>query len=719
MNKILPLFLLLFYFGASAPATAQSIKFIVTDVNDDSNSRDANPGDGVCEDEGGRCTLRAAIDEANASDGLDVTIVIPGYLPEGVSGSYVLSRVAPNEEDNTYENENEYGDLDINGAFNSLHLQGTGTPGPEISISPNDRILDIISGGEVTISRIHFTGGTARAGNNGNADNSGPNGIHGEDGEDGGGMRIGEGLTVDMDQITFSSNFTQSGGNGASPASSIDLIDGGDGGSGGNGGALFIGQNADVTINRATFSGNGAGDGGSPATGQSNGEAADGGRGGNGGNGGAIYNAGTLRLTNSTISENTGGDPTAGADGVNGGDDGEDGEGGSGGGIAHARYIDGEEVVEGSTTIKNNIIAYNRAGDDTEDGTQPGTDFYDNKGGKTFTSEGYNLVGTKNASGAFRTKEGDRIGTGKRGINPRLGSLNQNDDEAVPTRPLEANSPALNTGTSTTENNYDARGFLRPQDEQADKGAYEANSERMPASLAITDYNVGITDENLIDNDIEFVEITNTGDYPVQIDDHVVVGFDPDDISCISINLYGELQPGETFKIGDEMLEGIDHRISLDYAGGCGEGNNYFEEEDGALAIYEGDISSIGTGFELGNYEEQRKDLVEYTNTIESTTARIAQETAEELNTFTDFAAYPNPIAREGLWLEFPAMEQAGEMKAYLYDHSGRVVAEQAFKIGTEGSRHLWKVEQSSLPDGMYILLIQGDAASRKFKLMK
>ncbi len=719
MHKNLLLFLFFLVFGTAAPAVAQNVKFIVTDANDDSNARDANPGDGVCEDEAGRCTLRAAIDEANASDGLDVTIVIPGFLPGGNSGNYTLSRVAPDVEANTYEDENSYGDLDLNGSFNSLLLQGTGTPGPTITISPNDRILDIVSGGTVTIERIHFTGGTARAGNNGNPDNSGSYGINGEDGKDGGALRIGAGLIVNMDQVTFSSNFTQSGGNGVSPASSINLTDGGNGGSGGNGGAVYIGNDADVTINRATFSGNGTGDGGSPAPGQSDGEPADGGRGGNGGNGGAIYNAGILRLTNSTISENTGGDPTSGAAGVNGGERGEDGEGGSGGGIAHARFIDGEEVTEGSTTLKNNIIAYNRAGDDTEDGTQPGTDFYDNKGGKTFTSEGYNLVGTKNASGAFRTKEGDEIGKGKRGINPKLNGLNQNDDEAVPTRSLQADSPALNKGTNTTGNNFDARGFLRPEGGQADKGAYEANSTRFEVTLEITDYNVGITEENTIDNDLEYVEITNTGNYPAQLDDHVLTGFGPDDISCISINLYGELQPGETFKVGDPMVAGIDHEIKLDKVGNCGDENNQFADEEGALAIYKGDISSKGTGFETGNYEADRKDLVRYSNDpVTSTTSRTKQQ-KEELKVTEGFAVWPNFLSQEGLWLEFPAVEQQGTLKAWIYDLNGSKVAETVFTTGTERSKHLWKLNHNNWPAGIYLLILQGPESMEKFKLMK
>ena len=40
-------------------------------VNSPADTVDANPGDGVCADAGGNCTLRAAIEEANALVGTD------------------------------------------------------------------------------------------------------------------------------------------------------------------------------------------------------------------------------------------------------------------------------------------------------------------------------------------------------------------------------------------------------------------------------------------------------------------------------------------------------------------------------------------------------------------------------------------------------------------------------------------------------------------------
>ena len=701
MLRFLPLFLLgLLPVGQTL--IAQDLTLIVTATNDDANARDADPGDGECLDEAGRCTLRAAIDEANASDGLDVTIVIPGLLPGSNTGKFTLSRTAPNVAFNTYENDNAYGDLDVNGSFASLLLQGTGTPGPTLSISPNDRILDIVSGGKVTVERIHFTGGTARAGRNGNNDNSGSYGINGEDGADGGAMRVGPGQEVAMDQVTFSSNFTQSGGNGAAPASSIDLIDGGNGGSGGNGGALFIGEGADVVINRGTFSGNGTGDGGSPASGQSNGEPAEGGRGGNGGNGGAIYSAGSLELINTTITDNTGGDPTSGAAGVNGGERGEEGEGGSGGGIALARFVNGEQVAQGTATLLNTIVAGNVAGDDTSDGTQPGTDFYDNKGGKRFTSRGYNLIGTKNASGAFRKKTGDRIGNGKTGIDPLLNGLNQNSDEAVPTRQPRANSPAVNTGTNTMTNNFDARGFIRPADGQADKGAHERNSEAFENTLAISDFRVTGTEE-------EFVTITNTSDYPAQMDDHVLVAFPSDyedgGSACLSVNLYGELAPGATFTVGDAAVSPKAHNLRLDFrTNTCGSSaDDQFDDTRGALAIYKGGATSI-QAFVLGNYADVRKDLVEYDNTSTARTGGSSSFTLSGTTVLpTELNSYPNPTTGV-VTVELP-LPAAGTYRLHLTDLTGRTVLRQQVTTEDRGVQQS-QLDLEALPPGLYQLSV-------------
>ena len=59
----------------ASPASAQSV-YTVSGTGD---GRDANPGDGRCRTASGNCTLRAAIDESNATPGSNtITFDIPG-----------------------------------------------------------------------------------------------------------------------------------------------------------------------------------------------------------------------------------------------------------------------------------------------------------------------------------------------------------------------------------------------------------------------------------------------------------------------------------------------------------------------------------------------------------------------------------------------------------------------------------------------------------------
>ena len=56
--------------------TAAGATFV---VNSSADSVDANPGNGVCADASGNCTLRAAIMEANALSGADITLPAGTY----------------------------------------------------------------------------------------------------------------------------------------------------------------------------------------------------------------------------------------------------------------------------------------------------------------------------------------------------------------------------------------------------------------------------------------------------------------------------------------------------------------------------------------------------------------------------------------------------------------------------------------------------------------
>src|SRR4051812_3729336 len=58
---------------ALTPAAARAADFVVTSTAD---AVDANPGDGACAAANGRCTLRAAVQEADAASGAS-TVTIP------------------------------------------------------------------------------------------------------------------------------------------------------------------------------------------------------------------------------------------------------------------------------------------------------------------------------------------------------------------------------------------------------------------------------------------------------------------------------------------------------------------------------------------------------------------------------------------------------------------------------------------------------------------
>lgn len=66
-------FFLCLVLSVAMPGPGHAATFVVDSANDNVNSGDSNPGDGVCEDSqaGTRCTLRAAIEESNANGVFD------------------------------------------------------------------------------------------------------------------------------------------------------------------------------------------------------------------------------------------------------------------------------------------------------------------------------------------------------------------------------------------------------------------------------------------------------------------------------------------------------------------------------------------------------------------------------------------------------------------------------------------------------------------------
>jgi CSLREA domain-containing protein/uncharacterized repeat protein (TIGR01451 family) len=273
-------------------------------VNSTADTSDDNPGNGICADADGNCTLRAAIQEANALAGDDsIVLSATTYTLSGVAGDDLALS----------------GDLDI---ADTVTITGAGTASTVIDGGGVDRIFDIDPSGigvSATISNL-----TIRNGN--------------LPGESGGGIRNRG--TLLLDKTTLDSNVSGIDGGGLLNLGTMTLQSSTVSGNSasGNGAGVFNGSGGSLTVTASTLSSN-------TAT-------------GTGSSGGGIFNNGvTLNLTNSTITSNT-------ANGTGGGISNNTGATatlvnntisnntvtvGSGGGIINA----------GTATLTNTIVANN------------------------------------------------------------------------------------------------------------------------------------------------------------------------------------------------------------------------------------------------------------------------------------------------------------------------------------------------------------------------
>ena len=115
--------------------------FIVTSTAD---GVDTAPGDGFCITAATTCTLRAAIQEANALSGAD-SITLP-------AGTYALSLFGAGEDAAAT------GDLDITG---DLTITGAATGQTIVDAAGIDRVFDIFAPAVVTLSRLTIQNGNA------------------------------------------------------------------------------------------------------------------------------------------------------------------------------------------------------------------------------------------------------------------------------------------------------------------------------------------------------------------------------------------------------------------------------------------------------------------------------------------------------------------------------------------------------------------------------
>jgi CSLREA domain-containing protein len=418
---------------------------------------DAAIGDGNCAGvgEGAPCSLRAAIEEANALAGADVV--------ELLAGQYALTLAG------TGDNVAASGDLDIT---EDVVIRGAGEMSTFIDGAALDRVFDIrdsvqavslhvedlavrngrsdvwedAQGGcifvaansELTLLRVtigscvadrdgagiynngHVTGEAVRL-----IDNAAVGGLNGHT-QGGAVANIGPGASLELRDCLIAGNVASSGGgvytstshDGTRASVRLDtcsLID--------NevlqlGGALFANMASDVAIVNSTFSGNRAG------------------------SGGAIFNDGGcyIDIRNSTIVENHAGN--------------------IGGGISEVHF-DPKFI-----TLSNTILAGNTA------------DFLGPDCDKELQSNGGTLIGDLTDCDAVLVP-GDLAD-----IDPLLGPLTSMGPRAAVHVPLPG-SPVIDAGANSECTEHDQLGELRPQDGDldgdavCDMGAIEVRSDRV------------------------------------------------------------------------------------------------------------------------------------------------------------------------------------------------------------------------------------------------
>lgn len=116
---------------------------VTFNVNSTLDLVDNNPGNGVCQTAGGDCSLRAAIQEANATASSD-TIILP-------AGTYVLTITGQ------LEDAAAQGDLDI---LNDLTLQGAGADTTIVDARKIDRVFHITATAQVTLTGLTIQNGS-------------------------------------------------------------------------------------------------------------------------------------------------------------------------------------------------------------------------------------------------------------------------------------------------------------------------------------------------------------------------------------------------------------------------------------------------------------------------------------------------------------------------------------------------------------------------------
>ncbi len=272
-------------------------------VNTTADTHDARPGNGLCADSTGTCSLRAAIEEANAEPtGSTITIDVPANTYLLTLGTLSLTR-------------------------NVVSIAGSGAV--ILKEKGKHQLMSIGSPVQASVSGVTMEKGKALSGSGGDLGNFGTTTLTSvtitlSKAAQGGAVYNAKGATLTLVGSTVSNSSATKAPKNSHP-----------GGSGG--GILNAGS---LTLNDSTVSGNGAGMGGFGSTDPA----------GTGGNGGGIDNTGTVVATASTISGNQ-----AGTGGLGSENNESSGNGGDGGGIYSPA---GSSMTLTDSVVESNVSGY-------------------------------------------------------------------------------------------------------------------------------------------------------------------------------------------------------------------------------------------------------------------------------------------------------------------------------------------------------------------------
>lgn len=406
-----------------APA-ARASEFTVNTTTDAPGATAPVDGeaDGVCDSDkstqGDQCTLRAAIQQANALDGDDTIGFDPSVFDPSGTSTIVL----------------DGSELFID---SNLEIKGPGADAVTVNAGGKSRVFNV-QGGTVKISGLTITGGSAPTNWGGGiyklagtltvSDST----ISDNAASYGGGIQNFDG-TLTVFGSSISKNTATRDGGGINnfgtmmverSAISGNVADRSGGGIYSQNNSPSHPSNEKTTITNSTISGNTAKE-----------------------YGGGVYNEnGTTAIEHSTITKNTA--PTDQGSGVaSRGDD-----------SAENQYI--------RTDVLSSIIS------DSTNTDMDCVDFEDSSGecDTSFVSEGYNLLGDGNATGNLGQSTDKVIGNNDPGLEP----LTLNAPGTTQTHALTATSPALDSGSLGSDcPATDQRGVGRPQLDGCDIGAFE------------------------------------------------------------------------------------------------------------------------------------------------------------------------------------------------------------------------------------------------------